>query len=492
MHLRVFFRVSFLISLFFLGISSYAQFQTGIYTSNYSGVMGIHLNPAGTSWLSDGADFSPAAVNAGIVNNNHYFEAQPLINKFNSNLFTVLSDTNTKAVTDNLRKLFAFKKDIQGLGYIFSNATIYGPSALINYRKKAYGITTAIKTYIGAIDINPVFQEILSDGIGKEKLDNVPFDMKNNRWTSVTFLDLGYNYSVRFIDGAERQWRFGYNLHFQIAHNAFYFNDRGAELEQLPDSSLKLRNTNFDYGFAFQNTSKGQNLYTPRAFGLGVDLGIIYVRKKHPSPQRVKKKCPNIYGWYREFQTYRWRAGASITDIGGLYFFNQSYSRQTGNYNRDWRRFDTLFVVGPFTFDNALRNTEHFGPTATVNESGSFFMMHPTMINLQFDAFLKPNLFLNLQLSQRVPPFLAASVLRANIATMSLRYETQFFELSVPVSVVEYSYPYVGMSARLGWFFFGTNSLPEWLGMRTIKGFDIYAGIKMNVGFIGNRFGMGF
>jgi hypothetical protein len=58
--------------------------------------------------------------------------------------------------------------------------------------------------------------------------------------------------------------------------------------------------------------------------------------------------------------------------------------------------------------------------------------------------------------------------------------------------VIELNYPTAGFYGRLGFLFFGTNTLPELIGIRKIRNADFYFGIKLNLSFVGSGFGMGF
>lgn len=472
---------------------AWGQFQSGIFSSNYSGVMGVHINPAGTSWLSDGADFLPGAAGFEATNSNFYIPAKPIYQTINKQLFRVVSDTNSDNLITYLVNNYNLKKDIQPNGYAHINGAIYGPSLLINYRKRSFGIITSFKTYSSAINLPPILAQFLYNGAKLSgNIMDKPFSTSGLNLTSASFIDIGYTNSNIVADRAANQWRVGFNIRALVGVNAFFFNDLGSEYNVKNDSDFFIKNASFSYGFAAHNKSMGQTFITPRAGGAALDLGILYIRKDHPSPTRVKKKCPNVYGFYRDYQTYKWRFGASITDVGGLWFFNQSYYRRFDEVNYNYVFIDSLFMGGVFSFDRKVKNKLENDAGETGTYRSNFFLLMPTRLNVQFDAHVNGNWYAGFLLTQRliIPGILGMRT--ANIATITLRYERQFFECAIPVSVINYKYPTAGAFVRLGFLFFGTNTLPEIIGARNIRNIDFYAGIKLNIGFVGSRFGMGF
>jgi hypothetical protein len=62
------------------------------------------------------------------------------------------------------------------------------------------------------------------------------------------------------------------------------------------------------------------------------------------------------------------------------------------------------------------------------------------------------------------------------------RYESQYFEVNLPISVYEYKYPRIGLSARFWFFTIGTERIGTWLGLSNLDGLDIYASIKFGFG----------
>ena len=68
------------------------------------------------------------------------------------------------------------------------------------------------------------------------------------------------------------------------------------------------------------------------------------------------------------------------------------------------------------------------------------------------------------------------------------RYETEWLEVSMPVSLYNYKYPRIGLSVRFLYFTVGTERLGTYLGLADINGMDIYASIKFHLKMGGCKF----
>jgi hypothetical protein len=55
------------------------------------------------------------------------------------------------------------------------------------------------------------------------------------------------------------------------------------------------------------------------------------------------------------------------------------------------------------------------------------------------------------------------------------------YEIGLPISLIEYQYPVFGFNFRYGPFYLGTNHFLELVGIRKIKGADIFFGLKLNL-----------
>jgi hypothetical protein len=60
------------------------------------------------------------------------------------------------------------------------------------------------------------------------------------------------------------------------------------------------------------------------------------------------------------------------------------------------------------------------------------------------------------------------------------RYETQYFEVNLPVSLYDFRYPRMGVAARIWFLTLGTDNLLGFLNLTDFTGFDLYVSVKFN------------
>ena len=74
-----------------------------------------------------------------------------------------------------------------------------------------------------------------------------------------------------------------------------------------------------------------------------------------------------------------------------------------------------------------------------------------------------------------------SGIRRPTIIGLTPRYETANFELSLPITLYDFSKPRIGMSARFLGFFLGTEKISGFFHYKDFTGLDIYGGIKISL-----------
>ena len=122
-----------------------------------------------------------------------------------------------------------------------------------------------------------------------------------------------------------------------------------------------------------------------------------------------------------------------------------------------------------------------YGDPASSLKASSFSVGLPTALSVQMDFHTAKNLYIG---GFWIHPLKITgnTMRRAGQIAVVPRYETRYFEVNIPVSIYDYKYPRIGLSARLWFFTIGTERLGTWLGLADLNGLDIYASVKINLG----------
>jgi len=243
-----------------------------------------------------------------------------------------------------------------------------------------------------------------------------------------------------------------------------------------------MEDGNILYDYAATKSSVMSELLEKRGTGFSFDLGYTYVKKKKLRPTRITN-CPNIrfLGKVREFQEYKWKLGVALMDIGIINYTTQSIATKYENAYGPSKNLDQAFYLGVFALDRKLRFDYAYNQGTTFTNEKSFSQYTATRINVQFDYYFRDNIFFGFAASQRLPIPGAIAMQAPNILSLNPRYEKLKYEIGLPISLIEYQYPVVGLNFRVGPFYMGTNHLPEMIGLRNIRGLDLYMGLKINL-----------
>ena len=110
-------------------------------------------------------------------------------------------------------------------------------------------------------------------------------------------------------------------------------------------------------------------------------------------------------------------------------------------------------------------------------------MKLPAAISFQFDWNFYKNFFVNATMVKGFMHDNKQGSERPDVYSLTPRYETRSFEVSVPFSLLYYGHlqPRLGVAARVGCFFFGGDALGGLLKLNDFEGADFYAGIHVFV-----------
>jgi hypothetical protein len=116
----------------------------------------------------------------------------------------------------------------------------------------------------------------------------------------------------------------------------------------------------------------------------------------------------------------------------------------------------------------------------------SFTVGLPTALSVQFDVEVVHRVFVGALLTQRVP-LLQRSLKRPNTLAVVPRFEHRWGSLSLPIVLNDWQSLRLGMAARLGWLYLGTDNMGSYVKKKKLTGGDVYIGLKINAFSMGLR-----
>lgn len=361
-----------------------------------------------------------------------------------------------------------------------ANVRILGPSASYQYGKHGFAVTTGFR-YMAVGNYIPWEIPVMSyEGLDHGPIQDVnyvdyDFDFNTQAWMEI---GLSYAYDVyRFLDdqvtvGATLKGVWGYAGVATQVNNLDYI--------ILNDSTINFKNLNGQIGYAvpvdYENNDYPMHDPLFKGFGVGLDVGVTYTKRKYVDSKRFKEACDQRY------EDYIYRIGVSIIDIGRIKYKNNAQLHSFDDVSAYWQNFDTISYDNVNQVVEELSDVFYGDPDASYRDN-NFNIGLPMAVSVQFDYNFqkRENFYLGAYWIQPIRFNMHTLRRPAELAVIP-RYETKNLEISVPISLYEYRYPRVGLSARFAFFTIGTEKIGTYLGFGDLTGLDIYASIKFNFG----------
>jgi len=461
--------VFLIVTIFHLPLLS--QEKVGLTTSNYGGIYSAQLNPAATSNSKIYFDFNLFGADIFLENNFLY------IHKEDYRLMDFLSLSP---------KLPVSGEPGQGLDYTasgdavnaFEQVEVMGPSLSYSLGKHSVGLFSKALAVTSVEDLPRDIAILMYEGLEFDSLYGIDQHHGAFDFSTMGWWEIGGHYSYIFKEKRHNVFSAGINVSVLFGYAGTSAHARDMDYTLVDESILDIRNLDADIGFAapidFDDNQYPDDGAMFKGKGIGVDLGIMYLRKKElPTRSKPQKYCAY------EHEDYFFKLGFSILDMGKINFKENAQQHSYENVSAYWERVDTV-GFGSINELTAGFSTVFYGdPTASLQEN-SFGLNLPTTLSLQADYQYFPNWYLNTLLV--VPLKLTDNQLRKpSQAILSLRYETPQLEVNLPVSLYDFKKPRIGLFVRFYYFSVGTENLGGLFSFQDFTGLDLYFSVKLHI-----------
>ncbi len=432
-----------LLLLCFFGSFFYARSQSyfGFRDDNYAGIQSALFNPSvivDSKYRADITLFSAS----GTGQNDLY----------GVNFGSILDggyDLDTEAKKN-------FKSNNRGN----LNVDILGPSFMLNITPvHSVALFSRVRSVTNLVDVNGQ----LVDEVNKDTDFTNSFLIQGGNPNGVTnsWAEIGASYATVLLDRDDHFVKGGITVKYLMAgvngyvHGnnisvAFNRNNVNPEFSEYYSTGTLSTAASYDY-------DNGEDpKFDAGSAGVGVDLGFTY---------EYRTNCHSCMG-----NRYKFKAAASITDIGSLNYKNvieNTYDLNGRVTQDDIKSADNIFE---FFNSNYTKISSRKGVKANL----------PTALHTNFDWNINQRFYLNLSADlSLVDSKKVNGTSIANSVTFTPRYETRQFSFYLPVTYMEYSGTQIGAGFRAGPIFIGSGTLFTNLLSNTSKGCNIYAGLKL-------------
>ncbi|MFN7118771.1 MAG: DUF5723 family protein [Saprospiraceae bacterium] len=453
-------------TILLFSVTGLAQEQLGMRTSNYAGVNGLTLNPAGSLVYPFRWDVNLIEFGQFFDNNYFFVENFRLLDALNlpskGALRPDLTERNLptppdRFVVDFYRSRpdddkFTFRGDLV--------TNVMGPSLLLQL-----GDATVVGLYTRARGVFNARK--LPGAIGyyeftDKEVDSLfvvqPFKVGGMAWS-----EIGLNYARTGVTeygdisfGGTIKWLQGYEAGYGSMEQSMTF-------RQLPGNRLIGEPGRTKHAFTIPSVTENDVQLQRKGSGVAIDLGMAFTILD-------------------ENDHYKWKIGFSLLDVGAIRFNKSAENHainvtdSTALYFKEFEQFesaDQLDSVARLFSRQTMKD-----PYASL-QGRAFTMWLPTAFSVQAEMAVLPSFFVNATWIQGLP--LAKNTIRRNnLLGITPRFERRWFEAALPITMLDWKHLRSGLAVRLGFLWLGTEDLGSVIRRSNFDSTDFYFALKVN------------
>lgn len=468
------------------GATASGQEMLGIVNGNYAGVNGLMMNPAHPSGSVDFLNLNIAG--AGVFVNSNYLFIHRKDYSF-TGLFKV--DINDPAYlytyyypsvqfTDSLHYLDYLKKT--SLKRVFVNARVLGPSLMYRNGIHTFSLVSGFRNNVSVDKMTYNTANFIFRGLDFVPQQDITYTEGPYHVALLSWIELGLGYSCMFYEDDQRAFTAGITGKVLLGTAGAYGSVKDVTYNVPNNDTILFDKLDCTMGFALPiDLSGGTELQTNpliRGWGVGFDVGISYVRKGGSA----SRNALSAVAAQDVAADYRYRVGLSLLDLGKI-TFNQGVEVHefSGVNNEMWSGLRGFHARSIRNFLNAASYNLLGDSTASLTDKNSFGIWLPAAVSLQADYNFGYHLFANLTFIQGIP-LGAPSVRRSTLLALTPRYETRWYEVNLPLSLVDFRDPQIGLALRVYGLMLGTEKLGTFLHLTDVRGMDLYFALSLPIG----------
>ena len=469
----------FLVLLFlFLFLCEILNSQSFVGTqSNFSGSRSLSMNPSLLTTSNLYFDLNIIGVGMTAYNDCAYIKSSDLMKMFYSlggytpHYHVDDKDVDCLIYSDHCMRYLQESLDVSALNFMYD---IDG--------RQAIGLSFKGRVYTSASKIPWELAEIIDAGKDAEDYRQ-HYSSDNVKVATMEWAEVALAYSNTVYERYRHKIDAGASLKYLMGYSAAVANIDQLDYTIVNEDSIIVNN--FDANLAYSLPIKYYESFSQndvfdksllRGQGFGLDLGFTYTHKRNSNIQRKHK---GVYT--RPKVDYIWRAGVSLMDVGFINFNKNAVD------NYYYTSTPTLFDVDNMDhmkcFDElsaSLSAIYYDGDSLKSKVSDRVRVGLPTTLRLQFDYNIYKNYYVNATVIQPIRLF-EYSVMAAPRLMLEPRYESEYFDFCLPISLYNYEYIRLGASLRVAFITIGTEKLATYLGIGDANGIDFYVSVKVGL-----------
>ena len=445
----------------------------GTWGSNYGGVNSAIQNPAFIANSKLYFDINLVGANFGYYHNDPYLEETDALTYELLHLKKYgfpAQDAKTEYYLNNEPE---FEKS-------FISSRQMGPAFMLNKGRNSFAVSFSLREFVSATGIPDAIGNLIKHGVADAAaIAHGPYIFSNPiRFAGMVWDETAFTYARVLKSDTKDVMTFGATVKYLTSTGGGYLYVKSLELGMTSPNMLSISNANANIGMSIPfgynqgQSDFGYNANYKWGKGFGTDLGFTIQRNtENHYVQRFSRLCE------QEFQEYDYRFAASVIDLGYITFKSNAISgslvtKKPINYNINNYQF--------FSIQSAVDTiNKRFNPADSSLTRKKFTIYTPTALSFQYDKRITDKIYVTAAAIIGIPISKSAIARPSQLAIIP-RYESDIFEVSMPLSLYDYTKPRLGIQARIFFLTLGTDRLLSLSGVHDYYGYDFYASIRLN------------
>ena len=435
-----------------------AQEQWGLRLGTYAGVNGLALNPASGAGFDYQVDVNLLSGHFFLETNYVWLRKSSLFGlglKIGNLDFVEARDYDLEPQAFPGDVVFEFADDARKR-YLYSSATITGPSALFRLKGgHSLGWIVQGRFAMGGQRLPNNLSYIRYD----RRPDLEPFPMHRWEMGMVAWSEIGLHYG--------RQWQTGYGkfhlgltAKYLMGYEGFYFQNN-TDLDaytKITGDTIAAEKMDLSYSYTRSNLGAPPFQLVRNGSGFSADLGAEWT-------------------FDGAFDPHQYKVGVSLLDIGAIRFSGEQVVKHHAVSSKPvvLPNGDFDFIDSPEDLDQMVRlfSQHTLGDSAASFVGNEYTLWMPSAISIQGEFGFFPFLWIHGALVQQIP-HPGAAIERGNAIMLAPRFEKRWLAAGLPITLYNMEQLRVGAFVRVGPLVLGTDHFPGFLIPGRLSGVDFY------------------
>jgi hypothetical protein len=452
---------------------SRGQEMLGATLGNYAGTDAVQLNP---SALHNSKQYLDIRILGGdiFIQNNYLYQDK---NDYSlSNFFKpgYQFPTHSEDYATETRIFYTYQNKRPKNAY--ENIRINGPAAMLIWDRHAFEVFTCARAVTSAHNLPYDLANFIYLGLNYYPQQNINYhDKRNFSGASAEWAEIGVSYSYIIYQRNYDRIAIGTSVRRLLGYSGGYTFSKDMDYLVPDDSTMIFNNVDAQMGLSLPvnyDDNSFQSGLQFRGGGFGFDAGATYTRlTRSYTKQYTRRPCEPQY------EDYLYRIGVALIDIGRINYKKNAQKLDIDNRPSYWTDLDNLEFGTVQNFLDTI-SYQFYGNTTDAYAGDHFKVWLPSALSAQFDYhylgpwYFNASLIYGFNLSK-------ASLSRPSEISITPRYETQWFEANLPVSLYDWSLMRIGLSLRFYFLTIGTEKLGQFFSFNDFTGMDLYFSIKV-------------